>query len=135
MKGYRTRFAKGMDDPVLNALATGRTKSAWLANALEAFFQAFGPEDLGELSSERYQVIAYNARLPKWAVAYLERANNHRSELVRAAAWFYLGQQSMSFDLNKLLAEMKRVIDPDLTPQEPITSEDQALVETLTSQF
>jgi len=134
---YKARFTRGVDDPVLDALARGRTQSIWLAEALEAFFQAFGPEDVGERSQEAAIIKTYSAQLPKWAAAYLERLGNHSPRLIRAAAWFYLGQKSMNFDLNELLAEMKRVIDldPDLIIKEPITDEDRALVERLTGQF
>lgn len=138
----RGRFWPGIDDAVLQKLQDERSGSAWLGYALAAFIKHVGPDLLGEAGKDTSskRVTAYSISLPRWAMAYIGRLPyGYQSKLLRAAVWFYLGRLSTSMDLDlaKFLAEVKMVIEQNskLAFEEPVSTEDRALVETLMNQF
>ena len=135
MNSYKSRLQPGLDDPLLAELRSVRSESAWLAAAIETFFDEFGADDLGECDGEPKQITAYNVQVPKWASSYLDRVGGYRSRLIRAAAWFYLGRLSATFDVKNIMAEIKRMAGKSMEPSKVLTDEEHELVNTLVDQF
>lgn len=133
---YKTRLWIGIDDPIIDVLQDARSGSAWLAQALETFFQKLGPDSLGRPAetAPMRQARAYQVELPQWAQIYLSALpRGYQTRLVRAAAWYQLGRLSNSIDVDALF-ERLMIVAGEASPV-PLSSDQKQDIMAFVDQF